>query len=338
MPRSSYQVSNSLTKVRKDQTAVGGLAGAGPGCRVLTRPHLPPPNTHSHVSLPIAPESRQEAGLGTAPRYRFARGPRRPCSPTPGGAGPGIGERLRLGRVGPGAVGLARGRVVSTSALRSSGGSPGWVVSGPSAFREGDSAMLSRVEKLCETRNPSGERGGASSPSSSAAIGIHRGLILNLQAPHPPPRNPAPGAKRRAAAAVPRSRDAGTPAPAGGGGSLREPGLDPSALLSPSSLACLLLQPGRSKSGLWAPGGRGTRRDAPGDLGSWRGAASLFSPRALPSVLRSRCLNLGVWWDSDPGSEDVAVHEPSEKAPPAAGSLRLPSWSPRGRAAAWGRG
>lgn len=60
--------------------------------------------------------------------------------------------------MGPGAVGLARGRLVATSAPRSSGGSPGWVVSVSSAFREGDSAMLSRVEKLCETRNPSGER------------------------------------------------------------------------------------------------------------------------------------------------------------------------------------
>lgn len=276
LPRSSYQVSNSLTKIRKDQTAVGGLAGAGRGCRVLTRPHLPPPDTHSHVSLPIAPESREEAGLGTAPRYPFARGPRRPCSPTPGGAGPRVGERLRLGRVGPRAVGLAHGRVVATSALRSSGGSPGCVVSVPSAFREGDSAMLSRVEKL-RTKNPSGERGGASSPSSSAATGVHRGLILNLQAPHPPARNPAPGAERRAAAAVPRSRDAGTPAPAGGGGSLREPGLDPSALLFPSSLAaCSSSQDyGQSQGfGRLEDPGRGVMLPGISDLGGGRPPSS----------------------------------------------------------------
>ena len=276
MPRSSYQVSNSLTKVRKDQTAVGGLAGAGPGCRVLTRPHLPPPNTHSHVSLPIAPESRQEAGLGTAPRYRFARGPRRPCSPTPGGAGPGIGERLRLGRVGPGAVGLARGRVVSTSALRSSGGSPGWVVSGPSAFREGDSAMLSRVEKLCETRNPSGERGGASSPSSSAAIGIHRGLILNLQAPHPRPgiqrQEPSaalqPQCRGHATRESQRRREEG--APCGSPDWIPRLSSPP-----PPSPACSSSQDGQSQGfGRLEDAGRGVMLQGISDLGEGRPPSS----------------------------------------------------------------
>ncbi|XP_026937166.1 uncharacterized protein [Sagmatias obliquidens] len=52
------------------------------------------------------------------------------------------------------------------------------------------------------------------------------------------PRNPAPGGERGAAAAVPRSRDAETQAPAGGGGSLREPGLDPSPPPSPAFSSC----------------------------------------------------------------------------------------------------
>lgn len=46
------------------------------------------------------------------------------------------------------------------------------------------------------------------------------------------------------------------------------------------------------------------------DLG---GGGLLFSPRALPSVLRSRCLNLRSLVGPGPGRADVAVHEPSEK-------------------------
>ncbi|VCX10374.1 unnamed protein product, partial [Gulo gulo] len=93
------------------------------------------------------------AAPGTRARLRgVSSGGRRLCGAVTqhlggGVRGPPPGGRCGLGRAGAGPQGSARFRPA-----RAPGG-PGWVLSVPSAFRKGDSATRSRVEKLCKTKN-----------------------------------------------------------------------------------------------------------------------------------------------------------------------------------------
>lgn len=156
------------------------------------------------------------------PPWGLFRGPRavRPRFPAPGGRSPRspAGREARAGTRGPGAPRLGARLSGARFRLVRPHGGPGWVLSVPSAFREGDSATRSRVEKLPKTKNEGKE------------LGRHHPLAAprprsrtSGAPPSPLPRNPARGGEGSAAAAVPWSRDAGTRAAAGGGGSVREP-------------------------------------------------------------------------------------------------------------------
>lgn len=133
-----------------------------------------------------------------------------PASPHLGGRSPRSPARGEGGRRGPRDPPLGVRRTGARLRLARTPGGPGCVLSVRSAFREGDSAMRSRVEKLRKTKNAGKE------------LERHHPLAAprppsGLDPPGPPPplpRNPAPGGKGSAAAAVPRSRDAGTRAAA----------------------------------------------------------------------------------------------------------------------------
>lgn len=116
----------------------------------LQRAHAPtpaptrPPHTSPHRPFEQRGRSRRRGNSGAPPRPGF---------PPPGGAGP---ESPWVGGgAGPGARGSAGVAAVRVSAP----GSPGWVPGVPSAFREGDSATRSRIEKLRETENERRELG-----------------------------------------------------------------------------------------------------------------------------------------------------------------------------------
>lgn len=97
------------------------------------------------------------------PPWGLFRGPRavRPRFPAPGGRSPRspAGREARAGTRGPRAPRLGARLSGARFRLVRPHGGPGWVLSVPSAFREGDSATRSRVEKLPKTKNEGKELG-----------------------------------------------------------------------------------------------------------------------------------------------------------------------------------
>lgn len=248
-------------------------------------------------------------GAGSAARLPSTWG-RSPRSPASGAA--------RAGTRGRGAPGLGACHSGARFRLARPPGGPGWVLSVPSAFRKGDSATRSRVEKLRKTKNEVGRSWGV------ITLSQRRGRGLEPPGPQPPlPRNPARGGEGSAAAAVPWSRDAGTRAAAGGGGSVREregqiqPTL-PSSSPPPPPFPVPLQRRLRSKPGLGAwktrDAGRCSQRAQP-----WREVAAEKARAASPvprsggrfnQARRAAALNLGVWWETEAqGREDLAVQE-----------------------------
>lgn len=126
--------------------------------------------------------------------------------------------------------------------LCTAAGQPDRIMNAPSAFREGDSATRSRVEKLPETTNQPKkkmriwrEQGRHHPPPVPRLVATK---IWSCTYPHPrlPTLHPWNLARTRkdcsSAAAVPWSRAAGTRVAVGGGGSAGKPGSLPLAPLS----------------------------------------------------------------------------------------------------------
>lgn len=158
-------------------------------------------------------------------------------------------------------------------------GSPGWVLSVPSVFREGDSATLSRVEKPCETRNRARKRGRGGIALSQGRGGCPLRSDLEPTGPHPQP----PGIRRQegSAALQPQCRGHATRrlkrlreegAPCGSRGSIP---LLPLRLPSPPARTPV-------KVGALAPRRRGTRAGCSPRSQSWREGAAETARAASP--------------------------------------------------------
>lgn len=147
-------------KVRKTPNPRRGRRWSRPR---LQRAHAPTPTAARppHTS-PHRPWKSRRSRSVRHPRIGHVSAAWFPNTWGAGPEGPRVGGGAGSGRAGPRAGGSARVAAVRASAPRGPArprDSRDWVLSVPCAFREGDSATRSRVEKLREIKNQGRELG-----------------------------------------------------------------------------------------------------------------------------------------------------------------------------------